>query len=130
MAQIAEKLLKMVVFYKIILLSLAILISGAIIVTVVSRGKDLTSIIREDVFKEIGIALIIIGFAILFYEYFLRRNMMDLIEEFIRANFMVMITQHCEKVKSMSESVRKSGLQNVYKKGGSSNILDLARKKY
>jgi len=128
MAQIAEKLLKLVVFYKIILLSLAILISGATIVILVSRGKDLTSIIMEDVFKEIGIALFIIGFAILFYEYFLRRNMMDLIDEFVRTNFIVMISQHCEKAKSISESVRKSGLLNVYKKGGSSSILDLATK--
>jgi len=128
MAQIAEKLLKLVLFYKIILLSLFILISGATIVILVSPSKDLISIIREDVFKEIGIALIIIGFAILFYEYFLRRNMMDLIEEFVRTNFMAMITQHCEKIKSISESVRKSGLLNVYKKGGSSNILDLATK--
>ncbi|MCZ7357574.1 MAG: DUF5919 domain-containing protein [Candidatus Methanoperedens sp.] len=128
MAQIAEKLLKLVLFYKIILLSLSILISGAIIVILVSPDKDLISIIREDVFKEIGIALIIIGFAILFYEYFLRRNMMDLIEEFFRTNFMFMITQHCEKVKSISESVRKSGLLNVYKKGGSTDILDLATK--
>lgn len=128
MAQIAEKLSKLVVFYKIILLSLSILISGATIIILVSQGKDLTSIIREDVFKEIGIALIIIGFAILFYEYFLRRNMMDLIEEFVRTNFIVMITQHCERVKSISESVRKSGLLNVYKKGGSSDILDLAIK--
>ena len=128
MAQIAEKLLKLVLFYKIILLSLFILISGAIITILVSPGNDLISIIREDVFKEIGIALIIIGFAILFYEYFLRRNMMDLIEEFVRTNFMAMITQHCEKAKSISESVLKSGLVNVYKKGGSSDILDLATK--
>ena len=128
MAQIAEKLLKLVLFYKIILLSLFILISGAIIIILVSPGNDLISIIREDVFKEIGIALIIIGFAILFYEYFLRRNMMDLIEEFVRTNFMAMITQHCEKAKSISESVLKSGLVNVYKKGGSSDILDLATK--
>jgi len=128
MAQIAEKLLKLVLFYKMILLSLFILISGAIITILVSPGNDLISIIREDVFKEIGIALIIIGFAILFYEYFLRRNMMDLIEEFVRTNFMAMITQHCEKAKSISESVLKSGLVNVYKKGGSSDILDLATK--
>lgn len=128
MAQIAEKLLKLVLFYKIILLSLFILISGATIVILVSPGRDLISIIREDVFKEIGIALIIIGFAILFYEYFLRRNMMDLIEEFVRTNFMAMITQHCEKAKSISESVLRSGLVNVYKKGGSSDILDLATK--
>ena len=127
MAQIAEKLLKLVLFYKIILLSFIILISGAIIVILVSPGRDLISIIREDVFKEIGISLIIIGFAILFYEYFLRRNMMDLIEEFVRTNFMAMITQHCEKAKSISESVLRSGLVNVYKKGGSSDILDLAK---
>jgi len=127
MAQIAEKLLKLVLFYKIILLSFIILISGASIVILVSPGRDLISIIREDVFKEIGIALIIIGFAILFYEYFLRRNMMDLIEEFVRTNFMAMITQHCEKAKSISESVLRSGLVNVYKKGGSSDILDLAK---
>lgn len=126
MAQIAEKLLKLVLFYKIILLSLFILISGAAIIIFVSPGRDLISIIREDVFKEIGIALMIIGFAILFYEYFLRRNMMDLIEEFVRTNFMAMITQHCEKAKSISESVLRSGLVNVYKKGGSSDILDLA----
>ena len=128
MAQIAEKLLKLVLFYKIILLSFFILISGATIVILVSPGRDLISIIREDVFKEIGISFIIIGFAILFYEYFLRRNMMDLIEEFVRTNFMAMITQHCEKAKSISESVLKSGLVNVYKKGGSSDILDLAQK--
>jgi len=128
MAQIAEKLLKLVLFYRIILLSLFILISGAAIIILVSPGRDFISIIREEVFKEAGIALIIIGFAILFYEYFLRRNMMDLIEEFVRTNFMAMITQHCEKVKSISESVRKSGLVNVYKKGGSSDILDMATK--
>jgi hypothetical protein len=127
MAQIAEKLLKLVLFYKIILLSVFILISGATIVILVSPGRDLISIIREDVFKEIGIALIIIGFAILFYEYFLRKNMMDIIEEFVRTNFMAMITQHCEKAKSISESVLRSGLVNVYKKGGSSDILDLAK---
>jgi len=128
MTQIAEKLLKLVLFYKIILLSVFILIIGATIVILVSPGRDFISIIREDVFKEIGIALIIIGFAILFYEYFLRRNMMDLIEEFVRTNFMAMITQHCEKAKSISESVLRSGLVNVYKKGGSSDILDLAKK--
>ncbi|MCX9085842.1 MAG: DUF5919 domain-containing protein [Candidatus Methanoperedens sp.] len=127
MAQLAEKLLKLVIFYKIILLSIFILISGATIIILVSPGMDLISIIREEVFKEIGIALIIIGCAILFYEYFLRKNMMDLIEEFVRTNFMVMITQHCEKVKSISESVQKSGLVNVYKKGGSSDILDVAK---
>jgi hypothetical protein len=54
--------------------------------------------------------------------------MMDLIEEFVRTNFMAMITQHCEKAKSISESVLRSGLVNVYKKGGSSDILDLATK--
>jgi glucan phosphoethanolaminetransferase (alkaline phosphatase superfamily) len=87
MSQIADKLSKLVLFYKIILLSLLILMSGVVIVILVSPGRDLITIIREEVFKEVGIALIISGFAILFYEYFLRKNMMDLIEEFVKTNF-------------------------------------------
>jgi len=125
-AQIVEKLSKLVLFYKIIILSFIIVISGALIIIFVSSGEDLISILKEDVLKEFGIALIIIGLAILFYEYFLRKNMMDLIEQFVRDNFMDMIKDHCEKVKSISESVRKSGLVDIHKKEGSSDILNHA----
>lgn len=125
-AQIVEKLSKLVLFYKIIILSFIIVISGASIIIFVSSGENLISILREDVLKEFGIALIIIGLAILFYEYFLRKNMMDLIEQFVRDNFMDMINDHCEKVKSISESVRKSGLVDIHKKEGSSDILNHA----
>ena len=125
-AQIVEKLSKLVLFYKIIILSFIIVISGALIIIFVSSGEDLITILKEDVLKEFGIALIIIGLAILFYEYFLRKNMMDLIEQFVRDNFMDMIKDHCEKVKSISESVRKSGLVDIHKKEGSSDILNHA----
>lgn len=125
-AQIVEKLSKLVLFYKIIILSFIIVISGALIIIFVSSGENLITILKEDVLKEIGIALIIIGLAILFYEYFLRKNMMDLIEQFVRDNFMDMIKDHCEKVKSISESVRKSGLVDIHKKEGSSDILNHA----
>jgi len=125
-AQIVEKLSKLVLFYKIIILSFIIVISGASIIILVSSGENLISILKEDVLKDFGIALIIIGLAILFYEYFLRKNMMDLIEQFVRDNFMDMIKEHCEKVKSISESVRKSGLVDVHKKEGSSDILNHA----
>ncbi len=126
--QIVEKLEKILIFYKIVILSFIIVISGAFIIILVSPGGNLRTILREEVLKEIGIALIIIGLAILFYEYYLRKNMIDLIEHFVRDHFMSMISDHCEKVKSISESVRKSGLVNVYQKGGSSEILNLATK--
>lgn len=127
-AQIVEKLLKLVLFYKIVILSFIIVISGALLIIFVSPDGELITILREEVLKEIGIALMIIGLAILFYEYFLRKNMMDLIEQFVKSNFMAMINDHCEKVKSMSESITKSGLSNVYPRGGSSEILNSTRK--
>jgi len=126
--QIAEKLLKLVLFYKIIILSFIIVISGVLIIIFVSPGGDLISILKYEVLKEIGIALIIIGLAILFYEYFLRKNMMDLVEQFVKSNFMAMIDDHCERVKSMNESITKSGLVNIYARGGSSEILNLTNK--
>jgi hypothetical protein len=126
--QIVEKLSKLVLFYKIVILSFIIVISGSFIIIFVSPDGNLISILRDEVLKEIGIALIIIGLAILFYEYFLRKNMMDLIEQFVRSNFMAMINDHCERVKSMSESITKSGLSNVYLRGGSSEILNLTKK--
>jgi len=76
----------------------------------------LISILKDEVLKEIGIALIIIGLAILFYEYFLRKNMMDLIEEFVKSNFMEMIHDHCDRVKEISESIKRSGLVNIYQR--------------
>lgn len=127
-AQIVEKLSKLVLFYKIIILSFIIVILGAFIVIFVSPDGSLISILKDEVLKEIGVALIIIGLAILIYEYFLRKNMMDLIEQFVKENFMSMIKEHCEKVKLISESVRKSGLVNIYQKEGSSDILNHATK--
>ena len=126
--QIAEKLSQLVIFYKIIILSFIIIIAGALIIIFVSPDKDLISILKDEVLKEVGIALIIIGLAILFYEYFLRKNMIDLIEQFVKSNFMAMIDDHCERVKSMNESITKSGLVNIYPRGGSSEILNLTNK--
>ena len=126
--QIVEKLSQMIIFYKTIILSITIIIAGALIIIFVSPDKDLTSILMEEVLKEIGIAYIIIGLAILFYEYFLRNNMMDLIAQFVKSNFMAMINDHCEKVKSMNESITKSGLVNIYPRGGSSEMLNLTKK--
>ena len=54
--------------------------------------------------------------------------MMDLIEQFVKSNFMAMIDDHCERVKSMNESITKSGLVNIYPRGGSSEILNLTNK--
>ena len=125
--QIVEKLSKLVIFYKIIILSFIIVISGASIIIFVSPDGDYISILKYEVLKEIGMALIIIGLAILIYEYFLRKNMMDLIEEFVRSNFMAMINDHCVRVKSINDSITKSGLVNVYQKGGSSEILNFAK---
>ncbi|PWB54779.1 MAG: hypothetical protein C3F06_04030 [Candidatus Methanoperedenaceae archaeon] len=125
--QLVEKLLKLVIFYKIIILSFFIVISGALIIIFVSPRGDLISILKNEVLKEIGIALVIIGLAILFYEYFLRKNMMDLIEEFVKINFMEMIHDHCERVKSITESIKRSGLVNIYQRGGSSEFLNLTR---
>jgi len=127
-AQIVEKLAKLVLFYKIIILSFIIVILGAFTVIFVSPDGSLISILMDEVLKEVGVALIIIGLAILIYEYFLRKNMMDLIEQFVKENFMSMIKEHCEKVKIISESVRKSGLVNIYQKEGSSEILNHATK--
>lgn len=126
--QLGEKLSQMVIFYKIIIISFIIVFLGAFIIIIVSPAQDFVSIIKFEVLKEVGIALIVIGIAILIYEYFLRRNMMDLIEQFIRSNFMAMINDHCIRIKYFNDSVKRSGLTNIYRRGGSSEFLNSTRK--
>lgn len=126
--ELVEKLSQLVVFYKIIIISIIIILLGAFIIVIVSPGMDLISIVKFEVTKEIGISLIIIGIAILIYEYFLRKNMMDLIEQFVKENFMAMISDHCERVKSINDSITKSGLANIYPRGGGSEFLNLTKK--
>lgn len=126
--ELVEKLSQLVVFYKIIIISFIIILLGAFIIVIVSPGMDLISIVKFEVTKEIGISLIIIGVAIMIYEYFLRKNMMDLIEQFVKENFMTMISDHCERVKSINDSIIKSGLANIYPRGGGSEFLNLTKK--
>ncbi len=126
--QLVERLSKLVLFYKTIILSIFILLAGTSIIILVSPRRDLISIIREDVLREIGITLVIIGMAVLFYENFLRKNMIDLIDQFVRSNFMTMIDEHCERVKSINGSITSSGLLSIYNKMGNSDILNSTHK--
>lgn len=54
-AQIVEKLEKSLIFYKIVILSFIIVISGAFIIILVAPGGNLITTLRKEVFKEIGI---------------------------------------------------------------------------
>ncbi len=117
MQSLIEKLYYRILIYKIIIISFIAVILGILFVISTSPQDNLVSTLRQEVIREIGIAFIIVGFASLFYENFLRKNMVELIEQFFNKNLMKLINDQCELVKSISKSVITSGLVNVYSPG-------------
>jgi len=80
---LSEKIYELLAIYKIIIISIIALFLGISLIVLTSPQDNLISIFREEVLKEIGIALIIISIAIMFYEHFLRMHMVELIQNFL-----------------------------------------------
>lgn len=129
MSSLIERLYYSIIVYKITVISFIAVIAGIIFVILASPADNLISTLREDVIRHIGIAFIVVGFASLFYENFLRKNMVELIEQIFNKNLVKLINDQCELVKSINKSVKTSGLVNVYTPGkGGSEILNFAIK--
>ena len=103
----------------IIIISILSVVSGAILVILASYQGNLISILKEEIVKEIGIALIIIGLASLFYEQFLRMKIIDMVGK--------NLNEHFEK-KCEFKSIRSLGLNNLYRTSADYNIIDKATK--
>lgn len=110
---------KTVVILIIIIISILSVVSGAILVILASSLDNLSTILKEELLKDIGIALIIIGLASLFYEYFLRMNTIDIVKESLNELF----EKKCE-----FKSIISLGLKNLYRTSADYNIIDKATK--
>lgn len=121
-----ERIHEILVRYKIIIISIIALILGVLLVVLSSPQKSLISIFKEEVIRDIGITFILIGIAIIFYEHFIRMNLVELIQQIYKNSkddLKKLIDAQCE-----FKSIKDSGLINVYSTEGSSEILNLARK--
>lgn len=126
----------------IIIISILSVVLGAILVILASYPGNLSAILKEEIVKEIGIALIIIGLASLFYEYFLRMNTIDIVKESLNALFRKneenlrrnmtdvvekTLNEHFEK-KCEFKSIISLGLKNLYRTSADYKIIDKATK--
>ncbi len=121
-----ERIHEILVRYKIIIISIIALILGVLLVVLSSPQKSLISIFKEEVIRDIGITFILIGIAIIFYEHFIRMNLVELIQQIYKNSkddLKKLIDAQCE-----FKSIKDSGLINVYSTEGSSEILNLAKK--
>lgn len=103
----------------IIIISIVSVVIGAILIIIASYQGNLISVLKEEILKEIGIALIIIGIASLFYEQFLRMKMIDIV-----ANIMNDFYENkCE-----FKSIKRLGLKNLYRTSADNEIINVATK--
>lgn len=119
---------------KIIIIAILSVVSGAILIIISTYQDNLISILKEEIVKEIGIALIIIGLAILFYEQFLRMEIInivknilkDILNEFFR-KIENILNEIFEK-KCEYKSIKLLGLKNLYRTSADNEIIDKGTK--
>lgn len=101
---------------KTILIAILCVVFGTIFTT---YQGDLFSFLKEEIVNEIGKALIIIGLAILFYEQFLREEIIKIVIDELK----VIFKENCD-----FKSIKLLGLDNIFLKEGTNGIIIPAKK--